>query len=365
MTKVLFVCTVPTDKSGIPNVIFNLLDRLDSRKYNIGYVAINEPSDLYREKLDKKNAKLFIIPRKIKNPLKYIYQLSKVATNYDIIHIHGNSATMVLEMIAAKIAGVKVRIAHSHNTTCNMKIIDKLARPFFYSLCNGRLACGIEAGRWLFQKRNFQVINNGIDVEKFRFNGNTRTIVRTKNGIEDNDYVIGHIGNFVEQKNHSFLIDIFNKLTEIRSNTKLLLLGDGPLKVSIQSKVNDLGLSKQVIFAGSVDHPEEYMNAMDMVVMPSLFEGLPLTLVEEQANGLSIIASDTITPDANITGNVHFLSLSENVSSWVKSIQKILNKSLHYKASSDRAIDQIKKAKYDIDSSVETLERYYDNKLKS
>ena len=365
MTKVLLVCTVPTDKSGIPNVIFNLLDRLDYRQYNIGYVAINEPSDLYRENLDKINAKLFIIPRKIKNPLKYIYQLSKVAKDYDIIHVHGNSATMILEMIAAKIAGVKVRIAHSHNTTCNMKSIDKLARPLFYNLCNGRLACGIEAGKWLFQNKDFKVINNGIDVERFRFNGNTRNLVRTKLGIEDNEYVIGHIGNFVEQKNHSFLIDIFHNLMRFQSKSKLLLLGDGPLKASIQSKVNDLGLSEQVIFAGSVDYPEEYMNAMDVVVMPSLFEGLPLTLVEEQANGLSIVASDTITPDANITGNVHFLSLSENVSSWVKSIQKILNKSLHCKASSNKAIDQIKKAKYDIDSSVETLESYYDNKLQS
>ena len=365
MTKVLFVCTVPTDKSGIPNVIFNIINNIDYNRYEIGYVSINEPSAFYKSKLKNIKSKLFIIPRKIKNPLRYISKLVKVAKGYDVIHVHGNSATMVLEMIAAKIAGVKVRIAHSHNTTCNMKTIDKLARPLFYRLSNGRLACGIEAGRWLFRKRDFLVINNGIDIEKFRFNANTRKTVRSKMGLHDNDYVIGHIGNFVEQKNHSFLIDIFHKFTESQSNSKLLLLGDGPLKFHIQSKVTDLGLSKQVIFAGSVDHPEEFMNAMDMVVMPSLFEGLPLTLIEEQANGLSIVAADTITTDANITGNVKFLSLSEDINIWVKSIKRILSENLHCNTSSDKAIDMIKQAKYDIESSVETLDCYYETKLQS
>ena len=364
MTNVLFVCTVPTDKSGIPNVIFNLLDRIDTTRYNIGYVAINEPTEYYKEKLRKINSKLFVISRKIYNPFGYIKNLTNVAKDYDIIHVHGNSATMVLEMIAAKLAGVKVRIAHSHNTTCNMKTIDAVARPLFYTLCNGRLACGNEAGYWLFRNKKFTIINNGIDVEKFRFNKDSRDSIRANIGVTD-ECVIGHIGNFVEQKNHSFLIDIFKKYSEIQPTSKLLLLGDGPLRCSIQSKVQNLGLEDKVIFAGSVDHPEEYVNAMDLVVMPSLFEGLPLTLVEEQANGLSIVAADTITPDANMTGNIRFVPLSHAEYIWANHIQKLLTESSHNEESSNAAITIIKKANYDVDSAARTLELYYYDKLKS
>lgn len=363
MIKVLFVCTVPTDKSGIPNVIFNLLDRLDIDKYEMGYVSINEPSDFYKSKLDRINAKLFVVPRKLTNPLRYIFYLSRVAKDYDIIHVHGNSATMVLEMIAAKIAGVKVRIAHSHNTTCNMKSIDTLVRPLFYRLCNGRLACGIEAGKWLFKNKDFKIINNGIDVEKFRFDEILRASIRDQLRITRECLLIGHIGNFVRQKNHTFLIDIFHRFATLHPNSKLLLLGEGPLKTSIQSRVQSLGLSDCVIFAGSVNQPQEYMNAMDVVVMPSLFEGLPLTLIEEQANGLSIVAADTITPDANITGNISFLPLSANINNWVTSIQQILTMNYHHKKSSDKAISQIKSARYDIVSAVRTLEDYYQQHL--
>lgn len=364
MIKILFVCTVPTDKSGIPNVIFNLLDRLDCNKYEMGYVSINEPSDFYKSKLDRINAKLFVIPRKLTNPLRYIFDLSRVAKNYDIIHVHGNSATMILEMIAAKIVGVKVRIAHSHNTTCNMKSIDALVRPLFYRLCNGRLACGIEAGKWLFKNKDFKIINNGIDVEKFRFNGKLRESIREQLGIT-RECLIGHIGNFVEQKNHIFLIDIFHRFVTMHPDTKLLLLGDGILKSSIQSRVQRLGLSDCVIFAGSVNQPQEYMNAMDVVVMPSLFEGLPLTLIEEQANGLSIVAADTITPDANITGNISFLPLSANINDWVASILQISTVNFHNNKSSDKAISQIKAARYDIVSAVRTLDDYYQNSYKN
>ena len=357
MPKVLFVCTVPTNQSGIPNVIFNLLDRLDSEIYNIGYVSINEPSDFYKDKLKKNRARLFIIPRTIIHPFRYILNLAKVAKNYDIIHVHGNSATMVLEMLAAKIAGVKVRIAHSHNTTCTMKLVDSLVRPIFYSLCNGRLSCGIEAGRWLFRDKNFKVINNGINIDKFKFDETSRGLIRSRLGIHD-EFIIGNIGNFVEQKNHSFLIEIFLAFTKIQSKTKLLLLGDGPLRTSIATKVEAYRLTDKVIFAGSVDHPEEFMNAMDIVVMPSLFEGLPLTLIEEQTNGLSIVAADTITRDANISGNVIYLPLSD-CNYWASTIENMLENTQHNKDSSEKAFEKIKEARYDIDSATEDLSEYY------
>lgn len=358
MIKVLFVCTVPTDKSGIPNVIFNLLSKIDTRKYEIGYVSINEPPEFFKKKLQKINAKLYVIPRKLSNPFSYIKNLSKVAREYNIIHVHGNSATMVLEMIAAKMGGVKTRIAHSHNTTCSMKTIDRLARPLFYSLCNGHLACGIEAGKWLFGNREFTVINNGIDVDKFRFDESVRNAVRASFGVKD-EFVIGHIGNFVEQKNHSFLIDLFHKFLEVQPHSKLLLLGNGPLMSSIKSKVNDSGINDNVIFMGSVDKPEKYMSVMDVIVMPSLFEGLPLTLIEEQANGLSILASDTITQESNITGLVTFKSLNDSPEEWAFVLNEILSRNINRNITSENSISKIKEKGYDILESSTKLYNYY------
>lgn len=360
--KVLFVCTVPTERSGIPNVISNLIDSQDETTIKYGYVAINEPNETFIDKLAKANTSLYIIPRKLSNPIGYIYSLAKIAKEYDIMHVHGNSATMVLEMIAAKIAKNKVRIAHSHNTTCKMKFIDILARPLFYHLCNGRLACGKEAGEWLFKKKKFSIINNGINSEKFKFDREKRELIRQKLGI-GKEIVIGHVGNFVEQKNHDFLIDVFLKLRDLNNNAKLLLVGDGPLLHTISKRVKGLDLDKSVIFTGSIDNVGEYMNAMDMVIMPSLFEGLPLTLIEEQANGLPILAADTITKDANIASLIKYMPLTESASNWAKRAIEIITEQTHKEKSSEKAIRMIQKTQYDIKSVTKVLSLYYENKI--
>lgn len=361
--KILFVCTVPTEKSGIPNVIFNLIGTMGKNDVELGYVAINNPSSFFIEKLRGHHVGAYVITRKLSNPIGYIKNLSQVAQDYDIIHVHGNSATMTLEMIAAKLAGVKIRIAHSHNTTCRMKIIDRLCRPIFYKLCNGRMACGIEAGKWLFNDNDFMVLNNGIDSQRFKFSIKDRDSVRNNLGIEKNEILIGHIGNFVEQKNHDFLIDIFYNYNKQNPHSKLLLLGDGVLREKINNKIQNLGITDKVIFTGSVDNPAFYMNGIDLIVMPSLFEGLPLTLIEEQANGLPILAANTITKDANITNKIEFLDLSDKPIKWAEKMEEILVRSNHDSETSMKAIEKIKAAKYDIFSVAEELIDYYKSRL--
>lgn len=351
---------MPTEKSGIPNVIFNLLSNFPKDSVKLGYVSINDPSDFYNHKLRDIGAELYIVPRKISHPLRYIRQLAKIAHNYDVIHVHGNSATMVLEMIAAKMAGVPFRIAHCHNTTCGQKLIDKLARPLFYSLCNGRIACGKEAGNWLFGSRDFKVINNGINVTKFKYSQEIRNNLRECFGI-GNEPVIGHIGNFNYQKNHIFLIKIFKEVILRCPGARLLLLGDGPLKVEVKEQVMKAGLSEAVIWSGSVDNPQDYMNMMDLVIMPSRFEGLPLTMVEEQANGLTVLASDIITKDANITGKVFYKSLKDPVSEWVDRAIELLDKDKRNLRSSENYATQIRNAGFDINGIAQELIRYYNS----
>lgn len=356
--RLLIVCTVPTVISGIPNVIFNLFQGTDWKGIEIGYVAINEPPEFYKKQLDASNIKLYILQRKIFSSIQYIRKLIKVAQNYDVIHVHGNSATMVLEMLAAKFAGIKVRIAHSHNTTCSLKTIDLLMRPLFHYICNGRFACGEEAGKWLFGRRSFKIINNGINAENYRFNEKSRQSIRKLFNIS-NEIVIGHIGNFVEQKNHEFILKVFESVHRLHPTTKLLLLGDGPLKSDIMNNAKKLGLFQNVIFAGSVTNAGEFMSAMDIILMPSKFEGLPLTMIEEQANGLSILASDAITQDANVTNYVHYLPLNISPELWEEKLFSIISTFFHNEKSSETAIRMIKNSGYDIAEISKGLKSFY------
>lgn len=362
MIRVLFVCTVPTEKSGIPNVIFNLLSAMDQSGMDIGYVSINDPEESYKQQLKAMGVKLYVIPREFRHPFRYVRNLRKVLQNYDIVHVHGNSATMVLEMIAAKAAGVHLRIAHSHNTTCKQKKIDKIARPLFYKLCNGRIACGIEAGQWLFEERSFWVMNNGINADAFQFSSKVRQEVRSRLGNVDK-FTIGHVGNFNKQKNHIFLVDVFSEYHKINPRSVMLLLGDGPLKDEMVRKAESLGLSDDIYFLGSIDHPEEYLNAMDLVVMPSIFEGFPLTLIEEQSNGLNILASDVITTTSNLTGLVKFKSLNDSATEWAKEIQDLSIQIERNLLISNDAIRKIKDSGYDIKTVAADLKSYYFQRL--
>lgn len=362
--NILFVCTVPTEKSGIPGVMFNLLEGMDLDGLDVGYVSINEPDDEFRQRLVSMGVKLVVIPRKLSNPISYVRSLARVAEGCDVMHVHGNSATMVLEMIAAKLANVPLRISHGHNTSCSMRVIDKLARPLFYHLCNGRLACGTEAGKFLYGKRDFKVINNGVKTERYRFDSIKRNSIRADLNIGEEEVVIGHVGNFVPAKNHDFLIDVFAEYLKLNPNARLLMLGGGDLMDDAKSRTEGLGVSDKCIFAGSVSNPQDYMQAMDVVMMPSTFEGLPLTLVEEQANGLPILASDVITEDAEMTGLISFMSLEETAGRWAKKIDEILkNAPGRSIETSDMAIDKIYANGFDIKGVAKDLKEYYESQL--
>lgn len=358
--RVLMVCTVPTAASGIPMVMFNLLRGMDCSGLEIGYVSINEPEERFRRELEERGVRVWVVPRKLSSPWAYVWKLTKIARHYDILHAHGNSATLLLEMLAAFLAGVKVRGAHSHNTTCTQKSIDRAARPLFYALCNFRLACGEAAGKWLFGKRGFHVINNGVDTDRFRFDEVDRQNLRSHLGL-DGCRVIGHVGNFVEAKNHPFLIEVFAEVEKRMPEARLLLLGGGDGRDAVMRMVEERRLKEKVVFAGSVADTEKYMSAMDIVVMPSLFEGLPLTLVEEQASGLNVLVSDAVTTQADMTGLLKFKPLVDGAESWGEAVAQMLTgyKQEEREMNSACAIKRIRENRYDIRVVAEELKQIY------
>lgn len=354
--KILEVCTVETSRSGIPNVIFNQMENFNSDKFELGYVAINNPSEYYKMRLKNIGARLYIIPRKLSNPFKYIFQLTQIARGYDIIHVHGNSATMTLEMLAALMAGVKVKASHCHSSDCNMKVIDKLCRPIFHSICNLRFSCSEVAAKWLYGNRKNHIIRNGISIDRFKFNSVAREKLRNELRL-DNKFVITNVANFDLAKNHPFLIEIFGHLIHQKPEARLMLIGAGPEMQGIKSLVIDKRLDDKVIFAGSVSNPEDYMSASDIIVMPSFNEGFPLTLVEEQANGLSAIIADTISRQVNLSGNVTFLPIEDGAEKWAK---KILESGMLVKRDdevSQKACEKIIEKGYDISTASKHLQK--------
>lgn len=323
--KVLVVESTVFGFDGITNVITNYYTHLDHSKVHMDFVTINPVSKQFMDTLKIYGSKNFVLPYRNNNPFRYLLRLSKVlkSGNYAILHVHGCSATMAIEMLAAKLAGVKVRIAHSHNTNCDHVKIDRFLRPFFYRWCNCGFACGQEAGEWMFPNRKFEIISNGIDLEKFQFDSKVRTEMREKNNLNDK-LVVGHVGRFSQQKNHVKLIEIFEEFSKNNTNSCLVLIGDGELRSTIEERVNKKNLN--VLFVGLTDEVDKWLQAIDIIVFPSLFEGLPLGLVEAQAASLPCVLSNTISPMIKITDLVEFVELNAPSTEWCKQINATIYK---------------------------------------
>jgi len=219
--------------------------------------------------------------------------------------------------------------------------------------------CSKEACEFLFGERCFndnrvRIINNGIETENFVFNEEIRVKMREELGIKDSTIVVGHVGRFSYPKNHDFLIDIFKKVNEKNRNTLLLLVGDGNLREAIERKVEYLGLSNRVIFAGIRSDVADVLQAMDIFVFPSLYEGLPVTLVEAQASGLPCVISDNITKQVQITDLIHPVSLERSPEYWSKKILEVTKDSLRIDTSS-----LIRENNFDIYSIAKTLTTFY------
>ena len=361
MIKVLVINTVRFKLNGISAVIQNYYMAMDKKDIVMDFIAVDDPSPEYQKFFEENHLNCFVIYKK--NPLKYFLSLIKTARNgdYDVVHIHGNSANMALEMLACYMAGIKVRIGHSHNTATLHPFTHKILFLVFNWLCTTRIACGQEAGKWLYGSRQFTELKNGIDLNRYRFSQNIREEYRKKLKVE-NKIVIGHIGNFIEQKNHEFLISWFAELLKENQKYVLLLISDGYLMDKIRKKVDQLNISSNVIFLGKTMKVEKYLQAMDLFVLPSLYEGLPLVLVEAQAAGLPCIVSDTISKQVDVTDSIEFVSIKKT-SAWTEAVQKCCDKNQTDNSSRENRSEnwqqKISEKGYDITTNANSLREHY------
>ncbi|WP_052342636.1 glycosyltransferase family 1 protein [Bacillus sp. EB01] len=367
--KILIISTTRFDMDGITNVILNYFRAMDKSDIQFDFVVPNTIRSELEEEILSYNSQIYKIEGRMRNPIRYINKLIKIIKNnkYDIIHAHGNSCTLAIEMYAAKKSGVLIRIPHSHNSKTKYKIFHVLLRNSFDSYYTHGFACGTKAGRWLYKEKPFEVINNGIDISKYIFNKNTREEYRQKLNLKDDNILIGHVGHFNYQKNHDYLIEVFKELYKLNPKFRLMLIGEGALKNDIEQKTKEMGLSEFIYFVGKSFEVPNLMQAMDMIVMTSRFEGLPLTLIEAQAACLPCFVADTVSNEVEITDLVRFISLNQKPNEWASIIvnNNPKDRSLILEQVKNKIISSGFSIKENAQKMKELYNNYYSNVIKS
>ena len=344
--------------TGVSTSIMNYYDFMDKTDMKINFVVPNHVEARLKNHIKNNGGKVYELMTRETNPLRYMKDLIKIIKtgHYDIVHAHGNSCTLLMEMVAAKIAGVKIRIVHCRNTICTHLTIHRLLRPFFNRSYTHGFACGIDAGKWLFGKKPFTVITNGNDIEKFTYNSEIRQEYRQKYHLEGKK-AIGHVGCFNYQKNHNFLIDTFYELTKKDPDYVLFLIGDGGLRSEIENKVKQLGIDNKVIFVGKTLEVSNNLQAMDIMLLPSRFEGLPNVVIEWQIACLPSIVADTVTKEAKITDLVEFMPLEAGVKAWARRITEV--EIMDRQNISESILKEIREAGFDMKDNAKVLKSLY------
>ncbi len=360
MYRVLQVVT-HMNRGGLESMLMNYYRHIDREKLQFDFLTHREYDGDYGEEIKELGGIIYHLPTL--NPFSRSYKQAlhdffQTHPEYQIIHVHQDCLSGVVLREAAH-HKIPVRIAHSHSSRQDRDWkypIKLFYRHLIPRYATDLLACSEEAGRWMFCAAEFQILNNAIDAKKYRFSRNTRQFMREKLGIDSDCLVVGHVGRFDAVKNHAKIVDIFKILLDGRKAV-LLLVGDGELKLLIKQKVNKLGLEERVIFTGVRSDVSELMQAMDVFVFPSLYEGLPVTLVEAQAAGLPCLISDHVPTECKLTSAVWRLPLEASSETWAKQAIEAV------KEPRRDTFEEIQAAGYDIDSNTERLQRFYLNGL--
>lgn len=323
----ILIFGMTANPGGVESVIMNYYRKLNKDKFLIDFLCISD-TIAYEEEIINSGATIIKITPRRKNPIRFYRELRKIfkENNYDAVWVNTCDLSNVTYLRFAKKFKVKTRIIHSHNSA-NMSTFIRLMMHKFNRFLIGRLAthhwsCGKLASEWFYRKKiiespSHKIIKNAIDIEKFAYNQEIRDRVRHEMGLTDK-IVIGHVGRFHFQKNHEFLIKVFKECHNKNPDTILLLIGQGEEEIKIKQLVLDYNLESSVIFLGARGDVNNIFQAMDIFLFPSLFEGLPVVMVEAQVSGLPIIAADTISQEARLTDKVKFLSLKNTEQNWAE-----------------------------------------------
>lgn len=356
------------EMGGVQAVVMNYYKNINKSKIKFDFIIDGYKDTPIDNIINEMGGNVYKVEPYSSNIIRNIIQCYKIfkTGNYDIVHCHLNTLS-VFPLFAAWLASVKIRISHSHSTASKgetkRNLIKYILRPFSKLFATNFCACSEYAGKWLFGNRSYvckkvKLIKNAIEIDSYSYDFNLRTQIRNELNLNDK-LVVGHVGRFVYQKNHQFLIDIFDKLHQKIPNSVLMLVGDGELRKDIEAKVKDLGLDDCVIFLGNRFDVPKLMQVMDIFILPSFYEGLPVVGVEAQASGLKCFFSTSITKESKITELVKFIGLSKSDVYWADKIIKNLN---YNRIKLD---NQIKNSGFEIKTAASDLSKWYFHLYKS
>jgi glycosyltransferase involved in cell wall biosynthesis len=360
--RILHVVT-QMNRNGLESRTMDLYRNIDRNKIQFDFFTHRKTQGQFDDEIRELGGKVYynneLSPFRF---IQYIKTLEKFfrENKYAIVHAHLNtSSTWIL--LAAKKAGVPIRIAHSRNSGMerNWKALFKILSRLFINIpTTHKFACSRQAGEWLFGKKgilppeHFKVIPNAIDTSKLTYSEEKRKLVRNELGLT-NELAIVNVGRLTYQKNHFFLLDIFRSIIEIKPNSKLFLIGEGELRADIERRIELLGLTNKVLLLGTQKDVGKYLQAMDVFIFPSHFEGFGTVVIESQCIGLPTLASDVLPKETKITDRLEFLSLQDNSTIWARKAVEM--------AQCDRKgkEKETKTAGYDIKSTYSDLQDFY------
>lgn len=363
MTNVAIICYKGFGSDGISAFIVNNCSGFNHELVHctLIYSCFFGDANVAKKKLESfvKNGNSSVCISKAQGIVKYFFRLVRhlKEKKYDVVHIHGSSASVVLQVLAAKIAGVKKICTHSHSTSGNHVFVHKICRALLTRITTIRLACGYKAGFWMYGKKYpFQIVPNGIDLSKYKFRDDIRASVRKKLNVAENQLVVGHVGGFTQGKNQKFLVDFVNLAKNKGLNIRVIFIGPGygPNLKEIQDNVKSLNLTDCVSFLGQRSDVNELMMGMDAFFLPSLFEGFPIVSIEAQASGLPTFMSDTISKEVEITDLVHWLPIDKGPECWLQTLEKKI-------VPIDRSLyaNEIARHGFDVKDVSELLQKIY------
>lgn len=344
------------DRGGLETMLMNYYRNIDRKKIQFDFMVHRNKQAQYDVEIEKMGGKIYHMPPI--NPISMSYHRSEMnffsEHHYQIVHCHMDCMS-AFPLNHAKRAGVPVRIAHSHTKNQNKDLnypIKMFCKRLIPSNATHLFACGTEAGKFMFGNKQFQIMRNAIDIDAYLFNAIVRQQVREELGIKD-EVVLGNVANFSQVKNHTFLLDVFFEYHKLNKRSKLLLVGDGSGRERIEQKIRRLGLCKDVILTGIRTDVNRILQAMDVFVFPSLYEGFPVTMVEAQTAGLPCVISTNVPEETDITDLVTRVALDESLELWCRSIEN---------ARKIKRINQgknIEQSGFGIKENVKKLQEFY------